>query len=424
MARTEDLVVGLDIGTTKIVALVGQLLPDGQVDILAYGHHPSRGLKKGVVVDIETTTYAIAQAIEAAEKMAGCEIVDVYAGIAGAHIDSFNCEGEVTLGSGEVRAKDLDRVLESARPTDLDADREVIHLLAQHYAVDGQTNITRPLGLSGKTLRAKVHVVTANTCSAENIVKCVERAGVRVRDIVLEQVASSEAVLTNEDRMMGTALIDIGGGTSDLAIWRGGGIVHTAVLPMGGDHLTHDIAVGLSTTPESAEKLKHDFGRILPKTSLRQEVGDADATESFAFAQATLEVPQFGGAGTRQVPESELQDIILARVEELFEFLRDAVDSSGLRPLLAGGVVLTGGTTLLPGMRARAEEILGLQVRTAKPRSVTGLTDIVSSPIYATGVGLVQYGRRHQQGHQVVRRQHNLYDKVKSRMRSWLGEFF
>jgi cell division protein FtsA len=403
-----EILVGLDIGTTKICAIVGELTEEG-IDIIGIGSHPSKGLRKGVVVNIETTVNSIQRAIDEAEAMAGTEITHVYTGIAGGHIKSFGGRGVVALKDREVREADVARVIEQAKTVNIPVDREVIHVLPQEFIVDDQGGIREPLGMTGARLEAKVHIVTGAVASAQNIIKCANRAGLNVADIVLQPLASSEAVLTEEEKELGVCLVDIGGGTTDIAIFQNGSIVHTAVIALGGHNLTNDIAVGLRTPIEQAERLKQKHGCAL--TSL------VDKAE-------TIEVPSVGGRDARVMGRQILSEILEPRVEEIFQLVHHEVERNGFAELLTSGVVITGGSTLLPGMTELAEEIMGVPVRRGVPRGIGGLVDVVKSPVYATGVGLVVYGARHQDRSMFRIREENVFKKVKRRMGEWLQEVF
>jgi cell division protein FtsA len=409
MAATDDLIVGLDIGTTKICAIVGDVNENGGVDIVGIGTHPSQGLRKGVVINIESTVSSIKAAIDEAELMAGCEISHVYAGIAGGHIMGFNSHGIVAVKDHEVAQTDIDRVIDAARAIAIPLDREVIHILPQEFIIDDQDGIREPLGMSGVRLEAKVHIVTGAVTSAQNIIKCAQRCGLTVADIVLEQLASSESVLSQDEKELGVALIDIGGGTTDIAIWSDGSIIHTQVLAIGGDHITSDIAVGLRTPMADAERIKQKYGC---------------AMNALIDADETLEVPSVGGRKPRSLSRQILTEIIEPRVEEMFSLVQQAIMSTGYEDLLASGVVITGGATLLQGMPELAEDILGLPVRLGVPGGIGGLVDVVKSPVYSTGVGLVLYGRGHEAHRFFKVREDNVYSKVRGRMRSWLGELF
>ncbi|MFL5290589.1 MAG: cell division protein FtsA [Myxococcales bacterium] len=371
-----ELVVGLDIGTTKICCIVGEATETG-LDVIGIGQHPSRGLRKGVVINIEATVASIKRAVEEAELMAGCEISAVYAGIAGGHIRGFNSQGVVAVKDKEVRPSDVSRVIDAARAINIPQDREIIHVLPQEFIIDDQDGIKEPLGMSGVRLEAKVHVVTAAVSSAQNIIKCCARTGLTVSDIVLEPLASAEAVLAEEEKELGVALVDVGGGTTDLAIFVNGAIQHTSVIPLGGNHLTNDIAVGLRTPMHEAERIKIQYGSAQSQVLERDE---------------TIEVPSVGGRAPRVLSRRILCEIIEPRVEELFQLVHREIQKAGQENLLASGVVLTGGSTQLAGMAELAEEVLGLPVRRGVPRNVGGLTDVVSSPAHATAVGLLLYG--------------------------------
>jgi len=403
-----EILVGLDIGTTKICAIVGELTDEG-IDIIGIGSHPSKGLRKGVVVNIETTVQSIQRAIDEAEAMAGTEITHVYTGIAGGHIKSFGGRGVVALKDREVREADIARVIEQAKTVNIPVDREVIHVLPQEFIVDDQAGIREPLGMTGARLEAKVHIVTGAVASAQNIIKCANRAGLNVADIVLQPLASSEAVLTEEEKELGVCLVDIGGGTTDIAIFQNGSIVHTAVIALGGHNLTNDIAVGLRTPTEHAERIKQKYGCALTSMVDRSEM---------------IEVPSVGGREPRVMGRQILCEILEPRVEEIFQLVHHEVERNGFSELLTSGVVITGGSTLLPGMTELAEEIMGVPVRRGVPRGIGGLVDVVKSPVYATGVGLVVYGARHQDRRMFRIREENVFKKVKRRMGEWLQEVF
>ena len=406
--KRDEIVVGLDIGTTKIAAIVGEVTEDG-IDIIGIGTAASRGLRKGVVVNIDATVNAIQQAIREAEHMAGCDISTVYAGIAGGHIRGLNSHGIVAVKDKEVRDLDIQRVIEAAKAVAIPMDREVLHVLPQQYIIDEQDGVRDPLGMSGVRLEAKVHIATTSVTSAQNVVKCANRCGLEVADIVLEPLASAEAVLEDDEKELGVALVDIGGGTSDIVIFCDGAIVHSAVLPLGGNHLTNDIAVGLRTPLESAERIKRKYGCAVP-----------DATPQ----EDTMEVPSVGGRDPRVLSRRFLVDkIIQPRFEEMFEHVRREIARSGYLDSIAAGVVLTGGSTMMPGVPELAEVVLALPARRGTPRGVGGLVDVVRSPEYATGVGLVLFGAR---GERVGT------DRIETerdrgmwrRMRGWVAEMF
>lgn len=382
MARKENIVVGLDIGTTKVCAIVGEVTEDG-IDIIGFGSAPSKGLRKGVVINIAATEESIRRAVEEAENMAGCQISSAYAGIAGGHIRGFNSHGIVAVKDGEITQADVNRVIDAAKAVAIPLDREVIHVLPQQYIIDDQDGITEPLGMSAVRLEARVHIVTAALTSAQNIVKCANRANLHCPAIVLEQLASAEAVLTQDEKDLGVCLIDIGGGTTDIAIFNDGAVVHTAVLPLGGNHLTNDIAVGIRTPQDEAEKIKKRFGAAVAANVDREEM---------------IEVPSVGGRKPRVLSRQILCEIIEPRVEEIFQLVREEIQNTGYEDLLASGVVVTGGTSMLTEITTIGENTLGLPVRLGVPRGVGGLVDVVRSPMYATGVGLVVYGAKQMAG--------------------------
>ncbi len=406
--KAGELVVGLDIGTTKICAIVGEVTDEG-IDIIGVGSHPSKGLRKGVVVNIEATVASIKQAIDEAELMAGCEIATVYTGIAGGHIKGFNSHGIVAVKDKEVREADIQRVIDAAKAVAIPLDREVIHVLPQEFVIDDQGGIKEPLGMAGVRLEAKVHIVTGAVSSAQNIAKCANRTGLNVADIVLQPLASAEAVLSEDEKELGVCLVDIGGGTTDMAIFSGGAIVHTAVIALGGNNLTSDVAIGLRTPAHEAEAIKQKYGCSLSSMVSKDE---------------SIDVPSVGGRPPRSLKRQILCEIIEPRVEEIFQLVHREIQKCGYEDLLASGIVITGGSTLLPGMPELAEEVMGLPVRRGVPRGIGGLVDVVKSPIYATGVGLVLYGAKHQELKMFRVREDNIYKKVKSRMREWLEEIF
>lgn len=412
MARVpkKDFIVGLDIGTTKICAIVGEVTENG-IDIVGIGTHPSTGLRKGVVINIESTVDSITKAIEEAELMAGCKITSVYAGIAGGHIKSFNSHGIVAVKDKEITESDVQRVLDAAKAVAIPMDREVIHIVPQEYIIDDQDGIKEPVGMSGVRLESKVHIVTGAVSSAQNIIKSCNKAGLNVAEIVLEPIASAEAVLTHDERELGVVLVDIGGGTSDIAIFSQGALVHTGVLTLGGNHLTNDIAVGLRTPQNEAEKIKIKYGC---------------AMSSLVKGDETIEVPSVGGRKSRTVPRKLLAEIIEPRVEEIFSLIQREVVKSGYQDLLASGIVITGGTTIMDGMTELAEFIFDMPVKRGMPIGVGGLKDVVNSPKFATGVGLLRYAARKNAGRTKfpARDRINIYDKVRSSMSGWLKDLF
>ncbi len=406
MRGNEELVVGLDIGTTKICAVVGEVNPDG-INIVGIGTHPSVGLRKGVVVNIESTVDSIKRAIEEAELMAGCEITSVYAGIAGGHIKGFNSYGIVAVKGNEVTEKDIDRVIDAARALAIPPDREVIHVLPQEFIVDEQDGILDPRGMSGVRLEARIHIVTGAVTSAHNIIKCANRAGLDVCDIVLQSLASSEAVLNREERDLGAALIDFGGGTTDLAIFKGKSIKHTSVLALGGNNLTNDISVGLRTPMGEAEKIKIKYGTCLPGSINKDE---------------TVEVAGVGGRKPRTLSRQILAEILEPRVEEIFNLINREVYRAGMEEVITSGVVITGGSSLLEGVVDIAESIFNLPTRIGKPLGIRGLVDVVNNPMYATAVGLVLYGARSQSKKKFRIRDRNIFNRVTARMKKWFKE--
>ncbi|MCF6178930.1 MAG: cell division protein FtsA [Geopsychrobacter sp.] len=406
--KRESLIVGLDIGTTKICCIVGNMTED-ELEIVGIGTSPSKGLRKGVVINIETTVAAIQKAVREAELMAGCEIKSIYAGIAGGHIKGVNSQGVIAIKNREVSPEDLTRVIDAAKAIAIPMDREVLHILPQEFIIDDQDGIREPLGMSGVRLEAKVHIVTGAVASAQNIIKSCNRAGTDVADIVLEQLASSEAVLSADEKELGVALIDLGGGTSDIAIFSEGAIKHTSVLSIGGDHLTNDIAVGLRTPMAEADKIKQAYGCCLTSMVSKDE---------------TIEVPSVGGREARVLPRQLLAEILEPRVEEIFTLVNREIIKSGYEDRIASGVVITGGSSILPGMPELAEQIFNLPVRRGLPQGIGGLTDVVNSPIYATGVGLVKYGSKHVDSPQFKVGQDNVFEKVAQRMKEWFSEFF
>ncbi|MCE2390384.1 MAG: cell division protein FtsA [Proteobacteria bacterium] len=403
MARQDELTVGLDIGTTKICAVVTERRGDA-LDVIGLGTHPSRGLRKGVVIDIDATTDSIRRAVDEAEMMAGCEINAVYAGIAGGHIQSRNELGMVAIKDREVKAADVRRVSEQAQAVAIPADREVIHVLPQEYAIDGQDGIKQPIGMSGVRLIANVHIVTAAVTSAQNVVKCCNRAGLNVIDIVLEPIASSEAVLSPDERELGVALVDMGGGTTDIALFLNGTIKHSAVLSLGGYHFTNDAAVGLRTPFEQAERIKRRYGCAAPRFLPRDEL---------------LVVPGVGGRQPSEVSRKELAGFLEPRAEEILSLVRDEIEKSGHLGQIPSGVVVTGGSSALDGLPELAEEIFELPTRRGTPQGIGGLLDRVQGPEYATGVGLAIWGSQRPGKHRFRVYDGSTFRKVRQRMREW-----
>jgi cell division protein FtsA len=381
----ENLVVGLDIGTSKVLAIVGEVTATGEVEVIGVGHHPSRGMKKGVVVNIESTVQSIQRAIEEAELMAGCQIRSVYAGIAGSHIRSINSHGTVAIKDKEVGPNDVDRVIESARALAIPADQKVLHVLPQEFIIDGQEGIREPIGMSGVRLEAKVHIVTGAVSAAQNIVKCVRRCGLEVDDIILEQLASSLSVLSEDEKELGVCMVDIGGGTTDISVFTEGAIRHTSVIPIAGDQVTNDIAVALRTPTANAEEIKKKYGCALTQLATSEE---------------SIEVPSVGDRPPRKLARQTLAEVIEPRIEELYGLVLAELRRSGFEDVIGSGIVLTGGSAKMEGMIDLAEEVFHMPVRLGIPQGVGGLSGVVHNPIYATGVGLVLFGAKARSGSQ------------------------
>lgn len=406
MQTREEIIVGLDIGTTKICAVVGEVSRN-EINIIGIGTHPSIGLRKGVVVDIESTVGSIKKAIEEAELMAGCEISSVYAGIAGGHITGFNSRGIVAIKAQEITKNDVERVIDAARAVAIPMDREVIHVLPQEFIVDDQTGIQNPVGMAGVRLEAKIHIVTGAVTSAHNIVKCANRSGLDVCDIVVESLASGEAVLTPEERELGVGLLDLGGGTTDLAIFSGKSIKHTFVLALGGNNITNDIAIGVRAPIAEAEKIKKKYGTCVSRNISNEE---------------TIEVPGMGGREPRKLPRQILGEIIEPRIEEIFLMVKREIYRAGMENLIASGLVLSGGSALLDDVTEIAESIFELPTRLGKPRGISGLVDVVNNPMYATGVGLVLYGARNRTTKKFRIRDNNIFNRIMTRMKRWFKD--
>ena len=405
---TENLIVGLDIGTSKVVAVVAELGPDGRLEVVGIGSHDSRGLKKGVVVNIEATVAALQRALEEAELMADCKIQTVYTGIAGSHIKSFNSTGMVAIKDKEVTAIDIERAIETARAMPIPTDQQVLHILPQEFVIDGQDGIREPLGMSGVRLEVKVHIVTGAVSSAQNIVKCVRRCGLEVADLILQPLASSMAVLSEDEKDLGVCLVDIGGGTTDIAVFTQGAIRHTAVIPIAGDQITNDIAMALRTPTPEAEEIKIRYG-----CALRQLADPNDM----------VEVPGLGDRGPRQMSRQTLADVIEPRVEELYSLVQQVLRQSGYEELLSSGIVLTGGSAVMRGMVELGEEIFHMPVRLGVPRYTGGLSDVVRNPRYATAVGLLLEGKAQTQRGMAARQTGSLRQTL-SRMKDWFQKNF
>ncbi len=378
--RERNLIVGLDIGTSKVAAIVGEVNESGEVEVIGIGVTPSRGLKKGVVINLESTVSSIQRAVEEAELMAGCEITSVYAGIAGSHIKSLNSHGIVAIKNKEVSQYDIGRVIDSARAVAIPADQKILHILPQEFVIDMQEGIKEPIGMSGIRLEAKVHMVTGSVSAAQNIIKCIRRCELEVDDIVLEQLASCSSVLTEDEKELGVCLIDIGGGTTDIAIFSQGAIKHTAVIPIAGDQVTNDVAVALRTPTKSAEYIKRNY---------------ACALTQLASANEIIEVSSIGDRPPRNISKQNLAEIIEPRYEELMLLVQAELRRSGYEGLIAAGIILTGGSSKIEGLIELAEEIFHMPVRLGLPQHVSGLTDVVDNPAHSTGVGLLLYGRDH-----------------------------
>jgi cell division protein FtsA len=404
-----SLIVGLDIGTSKVVAIVGEVQADGAVEVIGIGSHPSRGLKKGVVVNIESTVQSIQRAVEEAELMAGCEIHSVYAGIAGSHVRSLNSHGIVAIRDKEVTEADVLKVIDAAKAVAIPADQKILHVLPQEYIIDSQEGIRDPIGMSGVRLEARVHIVTGADSAAQNIIKCVERCGLVVEDIVLEQLASSYAALTDDEKDLGVCIIDVGGGTTDIAVFSHGAIRHTAVIPIAGDQVTNDIAVSMRTPTQYAEDIKIRY---------------ACALSQLANPDETIEVPSVGDRPPRRLARQTLAEVVQPRYEELYTLIRDELRRSGFEEVIAAGLVLTGGSAKMEGAVELAEEVFHMPVRLGVPQYVKGLTDVVRNPIHATGVGLLLYGKERLGADYGARPLAGSVKSALERMRQWFqGNF-
>ena len=408
MAKKNSIVVGLDIGTSKVCAIVGEMTEHG-VEIIGIGSSASQGLRKGVVINIEATVNSVRKAVEEAALMAGCEIHTVFTSISGGHIKAFNSHGIVAVKNKEVAQRDLERVIDAAKAVAIPMDRDVLHVLPQDYIIDDQDGIKEPLGMSGVRLEAKVHIVTGAVTSVQNIVKCCNRTGLNVAEIVLAPLAAAEAVLGEEERELGVVLVDMGGGTTDIAIYHDGTVKHTAVISIGGNHVTNDIAAGLRTPFNDAERIKQRFGY---------------AKATMVTANERVEVPSVAGKGAGTVSRQILCAIIEPRLDEIFELIQREIAKSGYEGSLASGVVITGGSMLLPGAVEMAERSFGMPVRLGVPAHVGGIVDVIDSPAYATAVGLVLHGMRRQERNVYRPRDDKILSKVKHRMSDWLSEFF
>jgi cell division protein FtsA len=405
----KNLIVALDIGTSKVVAIVGEVNAENEIEIIGIGSHPSRGMKKGVVVNIESTVQSIQRAVEEAELMAGCQIHSVHAGIAGSHIKSMNSHGIVAIRDKEVTHGDVERVIDAARAVAIPADQKILHVLPQEFIIDNQEGIREPVGMSGVRLEAKVHLVTGAVSAAQNIIKCVRRCGLEVDDVILEQLASSHAVLSEDEKELGVCLVDIGGGTTDMAVFSEGAIRHTAVIPIAGDQVTNDIAVALRTPSQYAEDIKIKY---------------ACALTQLANADETIEVPSVGDRPPRRLARQTLAEVVEPRYEELFTLVQAELRRSGFEDICAAGIVITGGTAKMEGAVELAEEIFHMPVRLGMPQGVSGLVDVVRNPIFATGVGLLLFGQNNRAGGLRELSSEGSLKSVMHRMKSWFqGNF-
>ncbi len=404
-----NLIVGLDIGTSKVVAIVGEVMPDGEIEIIGIGSQQSRGLKKGVVVNIESTVQSIQRAVEEAELMAGCQIKSVFAGIAGSHVKSINSNGVVAIKDKEVTPTDVARVIDAAKAVAIPADQKILHVLPQEFLIDNQEGIRDPISMSGVRLEARVHLVTGAVSAAQNIVKCVRRCGLEVDDIILEQLASSAAVLTDDEKELGVCLVDIGGGTTDIAVFVDGAIRHTAVIPIAGDQVTNDIAVALRTPTQYANDLKIKY---------------ACALRQLASPDESIEVPSVGDREPRRLARQTLAEVVEPRYEELLSLVQAELRRSGFEEICAAGIVLTGGSSKMEGVIELAEEIFHMPVRLGVPQHVNGLVDVIRNPIHATGVGLLLFGNKQRSGFTSHELDENSGDSLWKRMKSWFqGNF-
>ncbi len=405
----KNLIVGLDIGTSKIVTIVAELLPEGTLKVIGLGQHASRGLKKGVVINIDSTMQAIQRSLEEAELMADCKIKTVFTGIAGSHVKSLNSHGMVKIKDAEVSQMDVDRVVETARAVALPADQQILHILTQEFIIDGQDDVREPLGMSGMKLEVKVHIVTGAVAAAQNIVKCIKRCGLEVSDLILQPLASSIAVLTEDEKELGVCLVDIGGGTTDIAVFKNGAIRHTAVIPIAGDQITNDVAVAFRTPTQSAEDIKIKYG-----CALRQ----------LADAREVVEVPGVDGREARQLSIQTLAEVIEPRVVELYELVLQELRRSGMEEMIASGIVITGGSAMMRGMMELGEEIFHMPVRMGMPRYVGGLSEVVGNPRYATAVGLILMGKQQLERHLSGQMESSAIGRMFEKMRSWFqGNF-
>ncbi|MCL2523482.1 MAG: cell division protein FtsA [Betaproteobacteria bacterium] len=404
----KDLIVGLDIGTSKTLALVAEIDAEGHLNVIGMGSQDSRGLKKGVVVNIEETVHAISRVIQEVELMADCKVREVYTGIAGSHIKSFNSNGMVAIKDKEVTQADIERVIETAKAMPIQAEQEILHILPQEFVIDGQDGIREPIGMSGMRLEVKTHIVTGAVSAAQNIVKCVRRCGLEVNDLVLQPLASSYAVLSEDEKELGVCLVDIGGGTTDLAVWTQGAIRHTSVIPIAGDQVTNDIAMALRTPTREAEDIKCKYGCALP------QMADADAH---------IDVAGVDERPSRKLSRKALADVIQPRVEELYELIQNELRRAGFEDVLSSGIVLTGGASVMPGMVELGEEIFHMPVRLGSPKYAGSLADVVQSPRFATACGLLLEAQAQRRRGQKIQEKQGFTDILR-RMKSWLAKNF
>ena len=405
----KDLIVALDIGTSKVVAVVAEILPEGRFEVLGLGQHESSGMRKGVVVNIEATVTAIQRALEEAELMADCKIRDVYTGIAGSHIRSFNSSGMVAVKDKEVTAADVARVIETAKAVNIPTDQQVLHILTQEYVIDGQEDVRQPHGMSGMKLEVKVHIVTGAIAAAQNIVKCIKRCGLEVSELVLQPLASSMAVLTDDEKELGVCLVDIGGGTTDIAVLRHGSIRHTAVIPIAGDQINNDIAVAFRTPLPSAEEIKIKHGY---------------AARSLASASEQIEIPVVDGKESKTISTLSLAEVIEARLVELYELVAYELKRSGMEDMIASGIVITGGSSLMKGMVNLGESVFRMPVRIGTPRNVGGLSEVVDNPRYSTGIGLLLMGKGQLEKEMMNQIDGNSINQIFMKMKNWFqGNF-
>ncbi len=404
----KDLIVALDIGTSKVAALVGEVVSDHTIEVVGFGSHPSHGLKRGVVVNIESTVQSIQRALEEAELMAGCGIQSAYTGIAGSHISSLNSHGIVAIRDREVIQSDVDRVIDAAKALAIPADQRILHILPQEFIIDSQDGVREPVGMSGVRLEAKVHIVTGAVSAAQNITKCIRRCGLQVNDIILEQLASSHSVLTEDEKELGVCMIDMGGGTTDIAVFTEGAIRYTSVIPIAGDHVTNDVAVALRTPTQYAEQIKIKYGSV---------------ASEFIELDETIEVPSIAKRPPKQVRRKALAQVIAARYEELFNLVLAELRRNGFEDLIAAGVVLTGGASKIAGNIELAESIFNMPVRMGVPQNIGGLMDVRDNPVFATGAGLLLHGRKQHINGPVFRMNTGI-DGLWSRMKSWFADNF